>query len=441
MTDAPATGSRARCRRRSDDGFSLIEVAVTAAVLAIVMIPIVALLAVSAKAVTTGRNDVIAASLASQQLQAAAATPFASLAFGRSVHTQVVGGITYTIAQDVEWVGRQSTANNCTTGPVAGSPIVRVIASVTWPSSATMGTPVSEAATISPALSSTPSSTGLALPVLAAPGGAGVPGVQVTVTGPITATLTTGLDGCAYFPSLTAGSYTVSLAEPGFVSPQEASSPTVSATVTAGATDVLSPTFYAQAGTVAVSATTPTTLTPATGLAYSVGNTGLQPLGWVAPAGGTTQLSLYPSPSGYSVWAGDCEDSDPQGVAPTTGTPYYPGAPTPTAVPAASGQTSSTTVLLSPLPIEVVNSKGAPVGSASLSAIPTGPDCQNPVPTYGLVTTASNGTSTTGVPLGQLQVNATAGGLAGTADVWVTPSGLETSSGAPITGPLVVTVA
>ena len=429
---------------RSDAGVGLLDIAVTALVIGLVLIPISDLLAVSESSLATGRDDLVAASLAGQQLQQAAATPFSTFIqndYGQTRSTQIVGGVTYTITQDVEWVGQGSTTNDCVTGAAASSQIVRVEASVTWASDG-LGTPVSAATTISPAITAEPTSTGLALPVLTGPAGAGVSGATVTLTatGVSTRTVTTGPDGCAYFPSLSPGTYTATVSATGYVSEQELASPTVSSVVGSGNTVVLPPLYFAPAGLLEVTGDTPAGLVPATGLTYSVGNTALQPLGWYSAPAGTTELSLYPLSGGYSTWAGDCEDSDPQGVVTGTSTPLYPGSPTPSAAPVASGQLAPVTAQLYPLPVDVVTAAGAPVAGATVSAVPTGADCQTPIASYGLVPTGSGGLGTTGVPLGHLTVTATSGALRGTATVWVTPAGLETTAGTPIAGPLVVTV-
>jgi len=63
---------------RSDAGVGLLDIAVTALVIGLVLIPISDLLAVSESSLATGRDDLVAASLAGQQLQQAAATPFST---------------------------------------------------------------------------------------------------------------------------------------------------------------------------------------------------------------------------------------------------------------------------------------------------------------------------------------------------------------------------
>ena len=132
--DAGDGGWSAR-NRRSDEGIGLLDIAVTVLVIGVVMIPLSDILAVSEASLATGRDDVVAASLAGQDLQRAEATPFSTFIqddYGRTSSTQTVGGVTDTVTQDVEWVGQGSTTDDCVSGAAAGAQIVRVVASVGW---------------------------------------------------------------------------------------------------------------------------------------------------------------------------------------------------------------------------------------------------------------------------------------------------------------------
>ena len=264
--------------------------------------------------------------------------------------------------------------------------------------------------------------------------------VTLTASGFSTRTLTTGSDGCAYFPGLSAGTYTATVSDTGYVSQQEVASPTVSAVVGSGTTVVLPPLAYAPAGLLEVTGTVPAALTPASGLTYSVGNTALQPLGWY-PAHGRDDPDLPVPPLGRVLHLGGGlrGQRSPGGGDRDLDTALPRGAD-PDGPVGGVGAGGLHRPQLYALPVSVEGPTGAPVGGATATAVPDGADCQTPTASYGLVPTAANGLGTTGVPLGHFTVAAASGALRGSATVWVTPTGLETAAGVPFSGPLVVTL-
>jgi Tfp pilus assembly protein PilV len=158
-------------------------------------------------------------------------------------------------------------------------------------------------------------------------------GVTVTASGPSTQSGSTDANGCIVFAGLTPGPYIVTLADPNYVDANgNASPPNMTATVTAAGSASPSggPTFHlGLAGTVGGSFTT--AMTDVTGEAdtiswlgsgASLGMAGYRsstPLS--VPAGAITIGSLFPFdvtaalPAGYtnnySVWAGRCLQNEP----------------------------------------------------------------------------------------------------------------------------------
>ena len=139
---------------------------------------------------------------------------------------------------------------------------------------------------------------------------------------------TTGADGCAVFPEATAGTYTASLNDSGYVDYYGVQNPTKTTPVTAGALQQLSFSYDKKARldvTVASDAgyalpTAYSTVKPT----VTIANTGLQPSGVKATVlSGTSSGSidnLWPFTDGYTAWVGTCAQSDPAASGGSRGT-------------------------------------------------------------------------------------------------------------------------
>jgi hypothetical protein len=161
-----------------------------------------------------------------------------------------------------------------------------------------------------------------------------------------------------------------------------------------------------------------------------IANTGLQPYGQYTYGVGTTAFSpVFPYPSGYTVFAGNCTDNNPNGLD-TSRNRFYnnPGTGTVTVTP---GGSATATIPLYDLPITVMNGATPAVG-ATLTATETTYSNRQPAatpvctsglgtgtrPTIGLVTSGAGGVSLTGIPLGHWTINATFGAKHGTINIW-----------------------
>ena len=155
----------------------------------------------------------------------------------------------------------------------------------------------------------------------------------------------------------------------------------------------------------------------------------MQPYGQYSYAAGTTTLTpLFPYPAGYTVFAGNCTDNNPNGLDSTHNRFYNnPGTITTTVTP---GSSSTATVPLYDMPITVVDSVGTPVVGATITATETTTNpspylaiCTNGVssgtaPTLNLVTSGAGGVSLTAMPLGHWTINVTSGTKHGTVNIW-----------------------
>jgi hypothetical protein len=226
--------------------------------------------------------------------------------------------------------------------------------------------------------------------------------------------------------------------------------PSQATSVTIGQTASL--TFnYDTAATINITGWSGSTATPATNIPIGIANTSLQPYQQYSYAPGATSLTpVFPYPSGYTVFAGNCTDNNPVGYDATHNKFYNnPGTSTVTVSP---GTTSTTTVPLYDLPVTVVNSAGQPVvatltatetttNPSPYTAICTNGGASGSAPTIGLVTTSAAGTSTTAAPLGHWTIKAVSGSKQGTVKIWRRITGVfNVTSGGAATGSAISTI-
>ncbi len=460
-------------------GFTIVEVLVAITVLVIAMVG--AALLFENAIVTSGntRNRVVAANLATQQMEnvrgmAADPTQFTSIPQGQTVFagtSQKVNGIQFTVTQNAAFVGQTSSTSTCDTPGGTTGQILQVNEIVTWPGMA--GTkPVMQVTTLAPPVGAYSASSGSIAAKVFDSTGAVAQNVSVQVVGPTTLTQQTTTEGCAYFAFIPVGTYTVTVIEGTGVGDQEVVAPSQTASVSVGQTASVQFQYDSPATVVATlpsPANTPGAPAYATGMSISVANTGLQPYGQFAfPASSTGDVTtspvLFPYSSGYTVYAGNCTDNNPLGKD-TNRNQFYPtAAPVPIAV-APNGSTA-TTVPLYTLAIHVQNSVAVAVAdttptaaetstfAAPYSAVCTDGTATGSAPTLGLTTLNATGDSVTSLPLGHWTIRATctrgmpacvSSNKSGSVNVWVKPDGVYAvdaagASTTMFTGPITVVV-
>jgi hypothetical protein len=439
----------------AEAGFTIVEVVVASTLLLVAFMAAAGLYASGTRVSGDTRMRVVAAQLASSAIEAVrgpAADPSkftTSIVPGTVITTKTINGLKFTITQEMQWVSQSSTTSACDSGGVGSNAILQLSESVTW-TGAGPTAPVEATTTLSPPAGAYSAATGsIGAKVLDATG-APADNVAVSIAGPMSRTQSTTSEGCAFFAFLTPGSYTVSVTAGTGVSDQELLIPSQSTSVTVGQT--ASMTFnYDMAATITISGWTGSTATPATGIPIGVANTSLQPFGaYTYAAGSTTLTPLFPHPSGYTVFAGNCTDNSPEGLD-TTRNRFYNN-PGTTATDVTPGGTTATAVPLYDLPIQVVDNLGVAVPGATLTATattgypaPYTSVCINgaasgSAPTLGLVTTDAAGLSTTAIPLGHITITARSGAKVGTVKVWrritgvynVTATGASTGTAQPL---------
>jgi len=465
-------------RSQPADGFTIVEVVVAITVLVVAMLG-AALLFENAIVVSGNtRNRVVAANLATQQMEsvrglAADPTKFTTIPQGQTVFSgpgQVVNGVQYTVTQNVQFVGQSSSTSTCDSPGSTTGQIMQVNELVTWPGMAGTKT-VKEVTTLAPPVGAYSASSGSIAAKVFDSTGAVSGNINIQVTGPTTVTQQTTSEGCSYFAFLPAGTYTVSVIEGTGVGDQETAVPAQTASVSVGQTASVQ--FqYDKAATIVATLPSPgnTAGAPpyATGMSISVVNPGLQPYGqysFSAAGDVTTSPSLFPYASGYTVFAGNCTDNNPLGKDNNKNLFYPTAAPVPIAVP--PGGSAATTVPLYNVAIHVQNATAVPVSGTvptaaetttfgvPYTAVCTTGTASGTGPTLGLVTLNATGDSVTALPLGHWTLKATcnkpaapcvAANKSATLNVWVKPDavyGVDATGAAtvPYVGPITMVVA
>jgi Tfp pilus assembly protein PilV len=445
----------------ADAGFTIVEVVVASTLLLIAFLAAAGLFEEGTRVSGDTRQRVVAAQIASaaiEKLRGPAGDPVrftSEVVPGLTTTTQTVNGLKFTLTQEMQWVSQSSTTSACDSGGLGSNSILQVSESVTW-AGAGPTAPVRSITALSPPAGAYSAATGsIGVKVLDS-NQLPVVGAQVSITGTTSLSQNTTTEGCAFFAYLTPGAYTASVTAGTGVGDQEVLVPSQAGSVTVGQTTSM--TFnYDTAATITITGWSGSAATPATGMPVGISNTGLQPYGQYTYAAGTTTFSpVFPYPSGYTVFAGNCTDNNPNGLD-TSRNRFYnnPGTSTVTVTP---GSTATATIPLYDLNVTVMNGVTPAVG-ATLTATETTYSNPQPAatpvctsggasgsrPTIGLVNSAAGGVSLTGVPLGHWTINATFGAKHGSVNVWrritglfaVTPTGTASGSAlATITVPV-----
>ena len=397
---------KSKWRRRNDDGFTVVGVLIAASILVVALIPASQLLEKTLGVSASNRSRAIAASIATSVLdldRALAASNFSNFVsanIGTTTSTQSVNGSTYTVKTLVSWSSGTFSSGSCgtTSSKTYNQPVIEVGVTVSWTGSLPTPPQYSNEILTPPVGAYSSTSGNISIGIFNAQGG-GSSGVSVTATsGTSTTTAVTDENGCAFFPFLPVGTYTISLPSslnPGYVDNTNNPSPTATAGVTLGNTTSLQ--FQYDKGAL-FSLSDANALQVATKFWLTIGNSAL-------PVGGATTLTAsnnpfgpaFPFSSGYQIWLGSCYS--------LSGTPQYPQlSQVPITSVTAGGTTSVTPTYTNGTFTATV--LGLPASGYTIDAVPvadaTGTSCANssPVP---IGTTDSNGTLQAPIPVGYFE--------------------------------------
>jgi type II secretory pathway pseudopilin PulG len=218
MRGAGSVLSRLRAARiESNAGYALIEVIVSAAVLAMVAVAVLA--GVDGAQRSTGREKArsVAASLAEQDQERLRAMPVEQLAtYAPETRVVPVGGASYTVFSKIEWARDDTGGTVSCTADKRDADYLHVTTTVTSNVVGTSVKPVVIDSLIAPNIEYSSTHGTLAV-MLTDRDGDPLVGKMVSISGPQAATGQTNTSGCALFENIASGTYTVTLNTPGLV--------------------------------------------------------------------------------------------------------------------------------------------------------------------------------------------------------------------------------
>jgi Tfp pilus assembly protein PilV len=309
--------SRAR-QTPAEDGFILIEVLVSALILAIVAGAVLALISATTHSAASGRNRSIAYGIAQEEQARMRTMRISKLKEPTAPREVTRGGTTFTVESSGKFVNSTTGTSSCS-GEGASADYVEITSTV---SSETLLTPVTMHSIVSPSNGSLDPSHGTFS--FQAKNSAGTPLSKVSITGTGAGNFNgfTDAGGCLIFPDIPAGNYSITtFAGAGLVSPQGLEKPTIELNVEASGTQ--QKTFYFdRPGSITgkfyylePNGSKATAAVDSMELYDAEGEPGATTV-WATPEHAlvTTPLSssvVYPFKTPYSVYAGSCQSNSP----------------------------------------------------------------------------------------------------------------------------------
>ncbi len=304
-----------RLPRNGEDGFAIIETLVSALLVVLVAVGVYAGLDSASATSGINKSRAIASDLAQADQERIRAYRASDLSNLRGTRTQVVGGTTYTIDSRADWVTSASGTASCAGGGSLAN-FIKISSSVIWPNMKIK--PVVLDSLVAPPNGSFNSNEGTLAVQIRDRDGNGLPGISVSLVGPETFTDVTNADGCILAGFLVAGNYDVRFAVPGYVDRQGQTNinqtvGVVPETTTTSAFD------YDRAGSAALtfqtqpfSAGVQAAAAPYVSLAQSgLAAPGYRVWGSGAFAASYSATGLFPFPSPYGAYGGNCGGADP----------------------------------------------------------------------------------------------------------------------------------
>lgn len=312
----------------AEDGFALIEVLVSALVLAIVAAGVASLIQATTRSAANERRHSTAQALAQEDQSRLRSMRLSMLNRLNQERKLTIDGSTYTVVSEGVFINnstRQPAA--CTAGTTAAD-FVRITTSVSWPDGRQ---PIVMRSIVSPSNGSLDPKRGTLIVTAKTPSGEPIAGLPLSGTGPGTFSGSTDSTGCANFSDLPAGSYKITPTSTTLVGKDGKYPHEEDAGVTEGATQtkVLE---YAKPASVPVEFETRLTSTgPYRAVkldsAY-VYNTSGTAAYWTTDK--TRQLSLlakpiFPFSSPVTIWAGACSGNNPTDSTGKVNRTFLPG--------------------------------------------------------------------------------------------------------------------
>jgi Tfp pilus assembly protein PilV len=339
--------ARARLQAASEQGFALMEVVISAAILVTVVLGVLAGLDAATSTAGANKARTVAATLAEKDQERLRGMRIPDIdKMNTAPYDVKVGNVNYHVESKAVWVVDASGDELGCGLSKAQASYMRITSTVTSPITGNKVKPVVISSIVAPQVGAS-SSGSLAVKVKGA-ADQPIPGVSVSAVGPKAVDPeTTNDEGCAVFGELTAGTYTVTLSKPGYVDKEGTTNPSNDASVTVGTTSTIEFAYDAAASvTLNVKDSPANTAEPARSVVAANGELGggLRTFGpnpssiisalndaigspavtW--PSGTAfTLTNLFPFVNGYTFYSGGCTGNDPAKQIPTYFTTYPAG--------------------------------------------------------------------------------------------------------------------
>jgi Tfp pilus assembly protein PilV len=313
---APALARAAHVRLRlagSESGFALIEVMVSAMLLAVVAIGVYS--GIDGPTAVSGADRLRsqAAGIAQQDQDRLRSMRFDDLqTYSDPPRTVSLGNTQFTVTSRTRWIADSSGTDSCTNSS-ARADYLALTTTVSWAGVGSRGPVTMRSIQAPPTGTGTNLRGNLSVQIVNQTGTDPVPGLPISIDGPVRMNGTTNSEGCAVFPFVPVGDYRVSYQRSGWLDPTGAAAIAFNTSVTGNATTIESK-QYAQAAAVNVTFedSDRSTVKWTSGSITATGMPAPKVLK-SAPAGTsvsslTTGYTLYPFTSGYAGWGGGCPD-------------------------------------------------------------------------------------------------------------------------------------
>lgn len=430
---------RPRVDASDDAGLTLVELMVAIVLFGVAATGVAYGLQAATKSVRDNRMRVQAANLAARELEIVR-NEFAQpdgpqtlgassvtlnphpLPGGTSSQPLNIDGAKFTLRRNVQWLPAGAGTSPCDGGSAVTYPSLAVHVQVSWQQMG-LSKPVVSNTLLTPPKGTLNSPMSFVAVKVQGASGSGVSNLPVTLAGPGgTESRNTASDGCAVFPVAVMGTYTASVSAAGYISFDGHPSASKTTTVTAGKLTQVPLISYDRAATlqarmVSLSGHALPSPWPAITL-FQPGLPSPFTKKFTTSGADTTVGTLWPFTTGYSAWAGGCDQADPAKA----------GGTRPPSVPLTPGAVETIDVTLAPVTVRVHDSLGAPVAGAVVEARPTDvANCQTGETVLTLGTVDGNGELKTSLPAGAYTLSVV--GHAPDGGAWpVTPSTLPLDS-------------
>lgn len=328
----------------SESGFVLIEILVSALILAIVAGAVFTVLQSTTRSVADQRRHSIAQALAQEDQARLRTMRISALNRLKTTKSVTVDGSTYTVESVGTFVNNTTGTVSCAKGQTSAD-YVQITSSVTWPGLGKRPA-VTMQSIIAPSNGSLNALHGTL--TINAVNGAGAPlaGVGLSLSGTATASGSTNSEGCANFADMPPGKYTLTPSAPGLVGVSGEAPKSQSAEVVSSSTKTvdlrydlpgaLQVQFEHRVGSTSTfKAAKMDSLYVYHGEMGTLGKAFLTSGGAREPQ--VTATSLFPFATGYKVYAGACDLNNPN----PKDEKEAPGAPATGTVLAPSGKTAA----------------------------------------------------------------------------------------------------